>query len=119
LAAPGQEAVGDAEQVFRNPPALSRPGVWWHWMGCNVSGEGITRDLEALKEAGFGSATIFGMADTCSPWACPITNSPTAGLIVNQRHTDFQSVGPLVSTATTKAYKRFLYRKRGFQVVSK
>lgn len=81
LPAIAQEGGGDAERAFRDPPALSRPGVWWHWMGCNVSREGITRDLEALKEAGFGSATIFGIADTCSPWACPIPGSPTAGLV--------------------------------------
>ena len=81
LSVSAQEGAGDPADAFRNPPAISRPGVWWHWMGCNVSKEGIARDLEALKEAGFGSATIFGIADTCSPWACPITNSPTAGLI--------------------------------------
>ena len=83
----GREGVGDPERAFRDPPVLSRPGVWWHWMGCNVTREGITRDLEALKEAGFGSATIFAIADTCTPWACPIANSPTAGSRSRKRAT--------------------------------
>ncbi len=71
----------DLEQAFTHPPQSAKPGVWWHWMGCNVTKDGITRDLEALKAAGFGSATIFGMADVCTPWAGRIENSPTAGLV--------------------------------------
>lgn len=50
-------------------------------MGCNVTKTGITRDLEAFQQAGIGMATIFGMADVCSPWAAHIENSPTDGLI--------------------------------------
>ena len=73
--------AGDLEQHFSNPPDSAKPGVWWHWMGCNVTKAGITRDLEAFKEAGIGGATIFGMADVCSPWAAHIENSPTDGLI--------------------------------------
>jgi hypothetical protein len=69
------------EEVFRNPPDTAKPGVWWHWMGSNVSKEGITRDLEAFKKAGISGATIFGMADVCTPWAGHIENSPTDGLL--------------------------------------
>ncbi len=69
------------EVVFKSPPESARPGVWWHWMGCNVSQDGITRDVKAFKEAGIGTATIFGMADVCSPWAAHIENSPTEGLL--------------------------------------
>ena len=35
----------DPESVFKNPTQTANPGVWWHWMGCNVSKEGISRDL--------------------------------------------------------------------------
>ena len=69
------------DAVFLNPPADAKPGVWWHWMGANVSKEGITRDLEEFNKAGIGSATIFGMADVCTPWAGHIENSPTDGLL--------------------------------------
>jgi hypothetical protein len=69
------------EEVFRNPPDEAKPGVWWHWMGSNVSKEGITRDLEEFKIAGISGATIFGMADVCTPWAGHIENSPNEGML--------------------------------------
>ena len=73
--------ASDPQAVFENPPQSAKTGVWWHWMGCNVSKEGIVRDLDWFKETGIGAATIFGMADACSPWAASIRNSPTAGLV--------------------------------------
>jgi len=76
----GALAGDDPESVFHQPPESAKPGVWWHWMGSNVSKEGITRDLEAFKSAGIGSATIFGMADICVPWAAHIENSRNDGL---------------------------------------
>jgi len=80
-ALPAAAGKTDLEKVFVTPPDIAKPGVWWHWMGCNVSKEGITRDLEAFKAAGFSSASIFGMADVCTPWAGNIENSPNNGLI--------------------------------------
>jgi hypothetical protein len=77
----GLQAAKPLEQQFQNPPESAMPGVWWHWMGCNVTKEGITRDLEEFKRVGIGGATIFGMADVCTPWAAHIENSPTDGLI--------------------------------------
>ncbi len=51
---------GDALAAqFRNPPASARPHTWWHWMNGNVTKEGITADLEAMKEAGIGGAQMF------------------------------------------------------------
>ena len=75
------QAAPDPETVFRNPPPSAKTGVWWHWMGCNVTKEGIVKDLDWFKETGIGAATIFGMADICSPWATTIRNSPTDGLV--------------------------------------
>jgi hypothetical protein len=51
------------------------------WMGSNISAEGITRDLEALKDAGYGGTTLFSLADTCTPWAGVITGSQTPEII--------------------------------------
>lgn len=51
------------------------------WMGSNVSRGGIARDLEALKDAGYGGVTLFSLADTCTPWAGVIANSPTPQVI--------------------------------------
>ncbi len=78
LAADGAD---DLERVFAHPPDSARPGVLWMWMGCNLSKSGITRDLEAIKDAGFGRTTMFSLADVTTPWAGEIGNSPTPELI--------------------------------------
>lgn len=39
-------------QEFMNPPATSFPGVYWYFMDGNLSREGMTKDLESMKEAG-------------------------------------------------------------------
>lgn len=49
----------DLGQQFANPPAWAKPHTWWHWMAGNVTKEGITLDLEAMKAAGIGGAHIF------------------------------------------------------------
>lgn len=64
------------EKDFRNPPVEVRPYVWWHWMGPNVSKEGITKDLEAMKEAGIGGATIFNITSSVTVGAKPTENCP-------------------------------------------
>lgn len=69
------------EQVFTNPPEAAKPGVLWMWMGYNLSKDGITRDLEALKDAGFNRTTMFSLADVTTPWAGEIENSPTPELV--------------------------------------
>ena len=50
-------------------------------MGSNMTKEGITDDLEALNDAGFGAAMLFCLADVCTPWAGRIVNSPTPEVI--------------------------------------
>ena len=70
-----------AREAFAHPGADARVGVWWHWMGSNVTKEGITADLEYFKRVGVSSATIFGMCDVCTPWAATIPNPPTGKLI--------------------------------------
>ncbi len=71
----------DLERTFSSPPDSAKPGVLWMWMGCNLSQAGITRDLEALKDAGFGRTTMFSLADVTTPWAGDIQNSPTPEII--------------------------------------
>lgn len=46
------------EKGFQNPPESSRPRVWWHWTGGNISKEGITKDLEWMRRVGIGGAQI-------------------------------------------------------------
>lgn len=75
------QSVIDPAVVFRKPPETAKPGVLWMWMGSNLSKTGITRDLEALREAGFNRTTMFSLADVTSPWSGEIGNSPTPELI--------------------------------------
>lgn len=49
------------EEAFDNPPQSAGVWAWWHWCGSNVSKAGITRDLEAMKAAGLGGATMFNI----------------------------------------------------------
>lgn len=55
----GQKTTPALEEGFRNPPASAQPQTWWHWMNGNVTKEGITLDLEAMKEAGVGGFQNF------------------------------------------------------------
>ena len=75
------EPVEDLAAAFTNPPASTRPYVLWMWMGSNISKEGITRDLEAMKDAGIGGATIFSLSDTVIPWSGVILKSPTPEIV--------------------------------------
>ncbi|MBX7133773.1 MAG: hypothetical protein K1X67_13955 [Fimbriimonadaceae bacterium] len=49
---------------FVNPPLSARPHTWWHWMDGNVTREGITADLEAMKEVGIGGAQMFTVSQS-------------------------------------------------------
>ena len=54
------------EKTFLNPPASAKPWVFWYWMHGAVSKEGITADLEAMKEVGIGGAYLMPIKDTSS-----------------------------------------------------
>ncbi|MEY4243227.1 MAG: hypothetical protein RLZZ245_812 [Verrucomicrobiota bacterium] len=69
-------AQSTLEQNFKNPPTSARPYVWWHWMGSNFSKDGITKDLEAMKAAGIGGATIFNIASAVQESHKPTLNNP-------------------------------------------
>ncbi|TAH01692.1 MAG: DNA-binding protein [Sphingobacteriales bacterium] len=56
----------DIERVFKNPPASAKPWVFWYWMHGAVSKEGITADLEAMKQVGIGGAYLMPIKDTNS-----------------------------------------------------
>ena len=75
LFAGGTVSADGLADRFRTPPDDARPQVWWHWMNGNVTKEGITADLEAMKAIGIGGAHIFdvsigipkGPIDFCTP----------------------------------------------------
>ena len=51
--------AAELDDAFRSPPESAKARTWWHWMSGCVSREGITADLESMKEAGLGGAYIF------------------------------------------------------------
>jgi hypothetical protein len=55
-AAPAKDALVEG---FHTPPEASKPRVWWHWMGGNVTEEGVKLDLEWMKRIGIGGITHF------------------------------------------------------------
>ncbi|MEJ7683254.1 MAG: glycosyl hydrolase [Segetibacter sp.] len=54
-----QKPVSLLERSFLEPSAQAKPQTWWHWMNGNVTKEGITLDLEAMKKAGLGGFQNF------------------------------------------------------------
>lgn len=54
-------------QQFKNPPASAKPWVLWYWMKGSITKEGITADLEAMKEVGLGGAYLCPVKDTANP----------------------------------------------------
>lgn len=81
VASPSIGDKGPNGTSFPSAPDSARPYALWMWMGHNVSATGITRDLEAMREAGIGGVTIFSLSDTVMPWASTILNSPTPEVV--------------------------------------
>jgi hypothetical protein len=47
------------QSEFRQPPDSARPWVYWFWLNGNISSNGITADLEAMKRVGIGGVLIM------------------------------------------------------------
>ena len=54
-----QKQLSHAE--FKSPPDNVKIHAWWHWLDGNITREGITRDLEAMKEQGIVQATLLNV----------------------------------------------------------
>jgi hypothetical protein len=55
----GSERASDLERGFVQPPDSARPWVYWFWLNSNITREGITADLEAMKRVGIGGVLIM------------------------------------------------------------
>src|SRR5690349_5622858 len=53
------------EKDFASPPDATKPRCYWYWMDGNITTNGITKDLEAMKRVGIGEAYIGIIADQC------------------------------------------------------
>ena len=59
VAAAPVQAGDPLGQSFSQPPTAARLRVWWHWISGNVTREGITADLEAMRRVGIGGFNLF------------------------------------------------------------
>ena len=57
----------DLAARFENPPPEAKTWVFWYWMKGCVSAEGITADLEAMKEIGIGGAYLMPIKGPTKP----------------------------------------------------
>ena len=51
-------AADELERNFAAPPETTKPRCYWYWMDGQITKEGITRDLEAMRRVGIGEGYI-------------------------------------------------------------
>jgi alpha-L-rhamnosidase/F5/8 type C domain len=64
-----------SEKDFQNPANQYKPKTWMHAMSANMSKEGLTKDLESLKEVGIGGFLLFNISQGI-PKGKVVYNSP-------------------------------------------
>ena len=72
-----QETHKKENTSFQPTIESSRPWVYWYWMQSAYSKEGITADLEAMKQAGIGGAYLMTIKGPANP---PLMNPPVLQL---------------------------------------
>jgi hypothetical protein len=53
------QPASELEKGFVRPPESARPWVYWFWLNGNITREGVTADLEAMKRVGIGGVLIM------------------------------------------------------------
>lgn len=64
--------------LFNTPPNSTKVNTWWHWISGNISKEGITKDLESMKQQGVSQVTILNIGDRTTWGFNPKTYIPVA-----------------------------------------
>jgi len=72
-----QETYKKENAFFQPTIESSKPWVYWYWMQSAYSKEGITADLEAMKQAGIGGAYLMTIKGPANP---PLMNPPVLQL---------------------------------------
>jgi hypothetical protein len=64
--------VGAAQESlelgFDDPAMEYGPRTWWHWINERVSKDGITKDLEAMKEIGYKGVHMVNLPQGGAAW---------------------------------------------------
>lgn len=58
LAGQGALAAPPLDEAFQNPPEETKPWCYWYWLKNDISKEGVTKDLEAMRKVGIKLAMI-------------------------------------------------------------
>ena len=58
------QANDNLKNLFCNPPESSKAQIWWHFTTNHISKDGMSKDLEAMKDLGINTAHVF-IADYC------------------------------------------------------
>jgi hypothetical protein len=70
----GADVRQELRQNFATPPDSARPWVYWFWLNGNITREGISADLEAMKRVGIGGVLIMEVDQ-----GAPLGQVPFAG----------------------------------------
>lgn len=73
------KSINNLEKGFSSPPLYSKPRVFWWWLNSMVTKKSITRDLEELKDKGFGGALIFDAGSSNYEVAKKTAHGPAFG----------------------------------------
>ncbi|MGC8553474.1 MAG: glycosyl hydrolase [Phycisphaerae bacterium] len=65
--AASSSGVDELAKNFAFPPDSARPWVYWFWLDGNITREGVTADLEAMKAAGIGGVLIMEVSQGTPP----------------------------------------------------
>src|SRR5579859_4177726 len=65
----------DLEKTFLNPPPSARPWVNWFWLDGNITREGITADLEAMRRVGIGGVLLMDITQDIPQGPVPFGGS--------------------------------------------
>ncbi|MFD2727617.1 glycosyl hydrolase [Hyunsoonleella rubra] len=65
-------SLNELSENFKSPALQYRPETWFHLNGNNISKEGLTLDLEAIKQAGLQGIHLFNKAGRLYPNVEPI-----------------------------------------------
>ena len=60
-------ALDELRAGFRSPPPGGRAQTWWHWSSRMVTKEGISADLESMRDIGYEAAHIFSASMSPNP----------------------------------------------------
>jgi len=66
--------LSQLSEEFKAPSNKYRPETWFHLNGNNISKEGLTLDLEAVKAAGLQGIHLFNKAGRPFPNVKPFQN---------------------------------------------